>query len=125
MILTNYYLKKQHGNGIIDTLLRPFTAEKYPGERHAYSLSPKTFGHAMNFMGPHTSLFPNRLNSDFTPKHESLPINISDLASMHHDISYFKAKKAYEANPTPQNRKNQLEKVWKAEINLYMKWIMI
>ena len=40
----------------IDQLLRPFTAEKFSGERHAYSLSPATFLKPMNFMGPHTCL---------------------------------------------------------------------
>ena len=48
----------QQGSGAIDTLMRPFTAEKFAGERHAYSLSPSTFLRPMNFMGPHARLDP-------------------------------------------------------------------
>ena len=48
--------KFQQGCGILDTLMSPFTAEKFSGERHAYSLSPSTFFKPMNFMGPHTRL---------------------------------------------------------------------
>ena len=33
----------QNGSGVMDQLMRPFTYGKYAGERHAYSLNPKTF----------------------------------------------------------------------------------
>ena len=36
-------LKKYNGGGVIDSLMKPFTAERYTGERQAYSLSPSTF----------------------------------------------------------------------------------
>ena len=35
--------KKYNGCGAIDSLMKPFTAERYTGERHAYSLAPSTF----------------------------------------------------------------------------------
>ena len=64
-------LISQHhsGGGIIDSILKPFTAERYPGERQAYSLAPSTFGKPMNFMGPKSNLSA-RLNENLTPKSE-------------------------------------------------------
>ena len=76
--------KKYNGGGVIDSLMKPFTAERYTGERHAYSLAPSTFLKPMNFMGPHTNL-DERLNDDLTPRNNSLPINKSDYNSMIHD----------------------------------------
>ena len=106
--------KKQHGSGIIDTLLKPFTYERYPGEHHGISMSPNTFGQAFNFMGPHTRL-DLRLKSDGTPKDDSKPINNADYQSYKHDLSYDNAKKSYIQNPTQENKNIQLGKVWKAD----------
>ena len=93
------------GSGIVDTLLKPFTAERYPGERHAYSLAPSTFGKPMNFMGPFTSL-KDRLNTDLTPKQYSLPLNSADKSSMFHDISLLKAKKNSKQTQQQKTEKN-------------------
>ena len=60
--------------------MKPFTAERYTGERHAYLLAPSTFLKPMNFMGPHTNL-DERLNDDLTPKSTSLPLNNADKSS--------------------------------------------
>ena len=106
--------KKYNGGGVIDSLMKPFTAERYTGERHAYSLAPSTFLKPMQFMGPHTNL-DGILNDDLTPKSNSLPIYKSDYSSMIHDIEYKKAKDNYFKNPTPENRKKQLNNVWKAD----------
>ena len=84
--------KKYNGGGVIDSLMKPFTAERYTGEIHAFSLAPSTFLKPMNFMGPHTNL-DKRLNDYLTPKNNSIPINFSDKSSMFHDIAYYKAKK--------------------------------
>ena len=65
--------KQNSGGGVIDSILKPFTAEIYPGERHAYSLAPSTFGKPMNFMGPKSKSV--RLNENLTLKHDSIPIN--------------------------------------------------
>ena len=77
--------KKYNGGGVIDSLIKPFTAERYTGERHAYSLAPSTFLNPMQFMGPHTNL-DGRLNDDLTPKNSSLPINKSDYNATIYNI---------------------------------------
>ena len=84
--------KKYNGGGVIDSLMKPFTAERYTGERHAYSLAPSTFLKPMQFVGSYTNL-DERLNDDLTPKSTSIPLNNADKESMLHDISYYKAKK--------------------------------
>ena len=66
---------KQHGRGIIDDLLKPFTYARYPGEMHAISEAPDTFGQPLNFCGPGTRL-DLRLNPDGTPKPNSIPIKV-------------------------------------------------
>ena len=115
MVVFNVHKQKENGSGIIDSLLKPFTAKpRYEGERHAISLAPATFGQSMNFMGPHTRL-DLRLNPDGTPKANSIPISKSDFESYKHDLAYDQAKKNYEANPTSENRKKQLKKVWNAD----------
>ena len=86
--------KKYNGGGVIDSLMKPFRAERYTGERHAYSLAPSTFLKPKNFMGPHTNLN-ETLNDDLTPKSTSLPKNKSDYNSMIHDIVYKNAKDNY------------------------------
>ena len=58
----------QQGCGILDTLMSPFTAEKFSGERHAYSLAPSTFLKSMNFMGPLTRLPAYPLRSEIRQK---------------------------------------------------------
>ena len=65
-------------------------------------------------MGPHTDLS-KRLNPDGSPKADSQPINKSDYNSYLHDLAYDRAKKDYLKNPTPENRKVQLNKVWDAD----------
>ena len=44
-----------------------------------------------------------------------MPINKSDYNSMIHDIEYKNAKNKYLKNSTPENRKKQLNNVWKAD----------
>ena len=105
---------KQKGNGAIDNIMKMFSAQKYAGEHHAISFAPDTYGKMMNWMGPNTNVI-QRTNSDLTPKSDSMPIRKSDESSYRHDIAYFKAKKAYDANPTPENRQKQLQKVWEAD----------
>ena len=105
---------KQKGNGAIDNIMKMFSAQKYAGEHHAISFAPDTYGKMMNWMGPGTDI-QARTNQDLTPKFNSMPLRKSDLASYSHDISYYKAKKAYDANPTPENRHKQMQKVWEAD----------
>lgn len=94
------------GGGVIDSILSKFTYSKYPGEHHAYSLAPDTYKVPLNWMGPGTSL-KDRLNDDYTPKQDSLPVRLNDKVSMNHDIVYDLIGKCYRANPTPENKKNK------------------
>ena len=86
---------KQKGSGIIDSLMSKFTASVFPGEHHAYSLAPTTFGQPMSFMGPGTRV-DLLLNPDGTQKPDSTPKNKSDYASYQHDLAYDRAKKHME-----------------------------
>ena len=106
--------KVKKGNGIIDSLMKPFTYERFNGERHGISLAPATFGQPFSFMGPGTRL-DMRLDANYVPKPDSQPINRADMVSYQHDVAYDRAKKNYLKNPTPENRKAQLNKVWEAD----------
>ena len=48
--------KNQHGRGVIDKLMVPFTVNKYGNERHMRSLDPNHFLQGYNYVGPHTEL---------------------------------------------------------------------
>ena len=89
----------QQGSGIVDNILQKFTAEKFAGERHAYSLSPSTFLKPMSFMGPHTRL-DLRLDKNEQPLSNSIPLNSSDTNSYTHDLKYKHAKD--DKDPTPK-----------------------
>ena len=106
--------RRQRGGGAIDSILKAFTISRYPGERHARSLASDTFGKAFQFMGPGTDLT-RRLNPDETPKMDSQPVNKADYESYKHDLAYKHAKDEYLKNPTPENKKIQMKKVWKAD----------
>ena len=103
-------LKKQQGSGIMDTLLKPFTFERYKNERHAINEN----GIPYNWMGPFTSI-KDRTNPDGTYKESSTPISKGDYESYIHDKTYYNAKEDYYKNPTPENRKTQLQIVWNAD----------
>ena len=106
--------RRQQGSGVIDSIMKKFTAERYPGERHAYSLAPATFGTAMSFMGPNSDLS-RRLNPDETPKQDSQCVNSADYNSYLHDLQYKHIKDDYLKNPTPENKKQQMKRIWKAD----------
>ena len=44
MVCYGVFGEKISGSGIMDSLMKKFTAHKYPGENHAYSLDPKHIG---------------------------------------------------------------------------------
>ena len=77
----------QNGSGVMDTLMKTFTAEKYPNERHAYSLDVNHFMQPYSFVGPQTRL-DIRLNADETPKPNSIPLNDLDSSALKHDLAY-------------------------------------
>jgi len=106
--------QSRHGKGMIDNILGKFTYQKYPPERHCISLAPDTFGKPMSFCGPFTRL-DLRLNPDGSPKPDSEPIDHADYESYLHDLAYDRIKKDYERNPTPENKKQQLKRIWQAD----------
>ena len=110
-------IKLQHsyfGNGVIDTLMHKFTAHPYPGENHAYSLDPRCFGKSYRYVGPGTRL-DIRLDEHMHSKAGQEPLNALYETAYNHDVAYLKAGNAYRANPTPENKKIQMHKVWKAD----------
>ena len=118
MVCYNHsYSRLQQGCGILDTLLSPFTAEKFSGERHAYSLAPATFLKPMNFMGPHTCL-DLRLDKNEQPLPSSIPVNKSDYNSYIHDLKYKHAKEDYLKDPTTENKKDRCKRYGRLMITL-------
>ena len=102
------------GSGIIDNIISKFTAQRYLPERHAISLANDTFGKPMQFMGPFTRL-DLRLDENEKPKPDSQPLRKSDYASYEHDLAYKHAGDDYFKNPTPENKKTQMRKIWSAD----------
>jgi len=114
MVCINNNKNHQRGSGVMDSIMKKFTVEKYPGEHHARSLAPQTFGKPMGYMGPGTRL-DIRLDANEQPKPDSQPINHADFASYKHDLAYKHAYDNYVKNPTSENKKQQMQKVWKAD----------
>ncbi len=52
MVCYNHKAKFQQGAGAIDSIMKVFTVERYPNERHARSLAPATFFTTNVFYGP-------------------------------------------------------------------------
>ena len=72
--------KFQKGSGVMDTLLRPFTVDKYNlGERHARSLDPEHFLQGYNYVGPFTNL---KYREQI---HDDQPLNDLDATAKEHD----------------------------------------
>ena len=75
--------RKQKGGDLqsspfISTILRPFTTQKYKGERHFFK---------HNYTGPGTRL-DLRLDENNKPKPGEEPVNRVDAAALKHDIAY-------------------------------------
>ena len=104
MVCYSHSNSRLQQGAVLDQLLRPFTAETFVGERHAYSLSPATFLKPINFMGPHTRL-DLRLDKNEQPLPSSIPLNSSDYNSYIHDLKYKHAKEDYLKDATPENKK--------------------
>ena len=98
------------GRGLLDN----FTNAKYQGEQHSLSFDPRHMGQVYNYVGPGTRL-DIRLDENLKPKHNEEPLNKLDKISLTHDLAYLKAGNAYKQNPTPQNKKAQMDKVWAAD----------
>ena len=96
------FSRNQQGKGIVDSLLSPFTVEKYHGEKHARSLDPEHFLQGYNFVGP-SSRLDIRLNPDETPKTDSMPLNALDRSAYKHDLAYKHELEGFKRITTKQN----------------------
>ena len=98
---------RQQGSGsVIDTLMKPFTYEKYPGERHGYSLNPKTFLTPFAYLGPHTNVLEREKRGD------TQVVDDLDQYAKDHDYSYLKEKTEYEND---NNKQKHMVNIWKAD----------
>ena len=75
---------KQKGSGIIDSLMKKFTFEKYPGERHGYSLNPNTFMKPFSYVGPGTAV---KLREQLG---DNVPLDDLDKFAKEHDYAYLR-----------------------------------
>jgi len=105
------FSRNQQGKGIVDSLLSPFTVEKYHGEKHARSLDPEHFLQGYNFVGP-SSRLDIRLNPDETPKTDSMPLNSLDRAAYKHDLAY---KHELDGFKKDHNKAKHIKNVWNAD----------
>ena len=102
------FAKNQQGKGIVDTL---FTAEKYPNEKHAYSMDTNHFLQGYNYVGPQTRL-DLRLHPDETPKTDSIPLNALDRTAYKHDLAY---KHELEGFKKDHNKEKHIKNIWNAD----------
>ena len=98
--------KNQKGGGIMDTLMKPFTYEKYKGERHGYSLNSKTFLTPFAYLGPHTAVLEREKRGD------TQVVDDLDQYAKDHDYSYLKEKTEYEKD---HDKQKHMANIWKAD----------
>jgi len=94
----------QNGSGVMDQLMRPFTYEKYAGERHAYSLNPKTFLTPFAFVGPNTAV---KLREKL---HDDTCLDDLDSYARDHDYVYLHEKEAYNKDHDKQKHINNIHR---------------
>ena len=92
----------QQGDGLLDY----FTASKYDGEHHAYSLNPKTFMQPHSFTGPGTQY---KLREQL---HDDIELNDLDGYSKSHDKVYMDEKDAYQHD---HDKSKHMNNIWKAD----------
>lgn len=81
---------RQHGGGVIDSLMKPFTVRKYGNEAHARSLDPAHFLQGYNYVGPRTEvLYRDKIG-------DNKPLNDLDATAKEHDFAYLREKEEYE-----------------------------
>ena len=106
MVCYGVFSEKITGNGIMDSLMKNFTAHKYPGENHAYSMDPKHIGQNYNWVGPGTDI------STREKLHDDIPLNKLDAAAKKHDYAYLHEKEEYIKD---HDKKKHINNVWKAD----------
>ena len=98
--------RRQQGSGVIDTLMKPFTYEKYKGERHGYSLNPNTFLQPFSYLGPHTAVLERERLGD------TKVVDDLDLYAKNHDYLYLKEKSEYEKD---HDKAKHMANIWKGD----------
>lgn len=94
------------GNGIIDTLTKPFTANKYGNEKHALSLDKNHFLQPMSFMGPFTEVALRDKIGD------NKPINDLDKFAETHDRAYLKELNEFKKD---HDKQKHINNIWDAD----------
>ena len=87
MVCYGVFSEKITGNGIMDSLMKNFTAHKYPGENHACSMDPKHIGQSYNWVGPDTNI------STREKSHDNIPLNRLDDAAKNMIMHIYVKKK--------------------------------
>ena len=98
----NSSLRSQNGSGVIDTILKPFTYEKYKGEHHSYSLDPNHFLQGYSYVGPGTNV---KLRDQLG---DNKPLNDLDRFAEAHDRLYIREKEEYEQDHDKQKHINNI-----------------
>ena len=90
----------------MDSSMKDFSAHKYPGENHAYSMDPKHTGQSHNWVGPGTDI------STREKLHDDISLNKLDAAAKKHDYAYLREKEEYLKD---HDKKKHINNVWKAD----------
>ena len=98
--------KHQHGRGVIDKLMAPFTVNKYGNKRHMRSLDPNHFLQGYNYVGPHSEL------KQREQLHDDIPLNKLDESAKQHDYTYLHEKEAYEKD---HDKQRHMKNIWKSD----------
>ena len=98
--------KNQRGGGMLDTIMRPFTVNKYGNERHSRSLDPNHFMQGYTFVGPKTEV---RYRDQIG---DNIPLNDLDRTAEAHDRAYLREKEEYERD---HNKPKHIKNVWHAD----------
>ena len=105
MVCYGVFSEKISGNGVMDSLMKNFTAHKYPGENHAYCTNPKHIGQNYKWVGPGTDI------STRKKLHDDIHLNKLDAAAKKHDYAYLHEKEEY----LKDHKKKHINNVWKAD----------
>ena len=98
--------RKTNGGGVIDSLMKPFTVNKYGQEMHARSLDPNHFMQGYTFVGPRTEVkYRDQIG-------DNIALNDLDRAAEVHDRSYLREKEGYERD---HNKPKHIKNVWHAD----------
>jgi hypothetical protein len=100
--MTTYRNGLTHGGGMLDSISRLFTQERYQNERHVPGY---------NYLGPFTRT-DIRLDEQYKAKPNEQPVNKLDEIAMRHDIDYAKTKKEYEQTG---NKQQALKKIHESD----------